>query len=189
MQHLVVDDVFESVPGNAGLIKDPADYNRVMRRIVVAQAGAGVILAPGEVRACQQPMKEMGVQVVKNVFQVVDVSVCCFDALAAAHLSQQVGLVSNMPTRHVTPIACRLVALNGFTVHLGKKDVGDRSQHWLRSAFQQIGNPDEKSAFAKTDGVVYVDEGEEFDREVGNRSAGPQLSIALLEDVQKPVCH
>jgi hypothetical protein len=47
MKHLVIDDVFEGVAGNAGLIEDAADHNRIMRGIIVAQAVARMVLTPG----------------------------------------------------------------------------------------------------------------------------------------------
>lgn len=47
VQHLVENDIFDGVTRNAGIIKDAADYDRVVCRIVMPQSAARVMAAPG----------------------------------------------------------------------------------------------------------------------------------------------
>src|SRR5258708_2405258 len=66
MQHLVKHDVFDDEARHAGMIKDTADHDRVVRGIVVAEAIPGMVAAPGELWTAHQAMEEPAVQVFEN---------------------------------------------------------------------------------------------------------------------------
>src|SRR5437660_5535334 len=92
MKHLVVDEVFNRVAGNAGAIKDAADHNGVVGRIVVSETLARVIGAPGHLRTRHQAVEKPGIQVVENDLQVVVDASGSMNFLAPAHLPDQMGL-------------------------------------------------------------------------------------------------
>src|SRR5258708_34220794 len=50
VEHLVVNDIFHGVARNQELVKDAADDNRIVRRIVVAEDAAGLWRAPPHAR-------------------------------------------------------------------------------------------------------------------------------------------
>jgi len=47
MEHLVINDVFDCVARYSGMIENPAYHDSVVGWIIVAEAIAGEILAPG----------------------------------------------------------------------------------------------------------------------------------------------
>ena len=53
------------------MVEDPADDNGIVRRIVVAEAVAGVLAAPGHAAAAPAGHGKTGVQLVENFFQIV----------------------------------------------------------------------------------------------------------------------
>src|SRR5579859_2041923 len=83
MQHLVEKQVLEREAGNDIAIKDPAYDNRIMRRVIMTQAAARGIRAPGELRLAQQSMKVASVQFIENFFQVEAVGVGGRDSFAS----------------------------------------------------------------------------------------------------------
>src|SRR6266850_1854422 len=58
VQHLVEDDVLNHKSRHARVVKYPADDYCVMGRVVVAEAVAGVITAPRELRTSHQTVEE-----------------------------------------------------------------------------------------------------------------------------------
>src|SRR5512146_2187632 len=71
VQHLVINDVLHRIPRHVRMVEYSADYDRVVRRIIVSQTVARVILAPGEMWPRQQPKEKSCVQVLKKLVQVV----------------------------------------------------------------------------------------------------------------------
>src|SRR6266404_9357245 len=65
MQHLVEENVFDGVARHARMVEDAADHNSVVRWIVVAETAAGMVPAPGELRAAHEPVEEAAVEVVE----------------------------------------------------------------------------------------------------------------------------
>src|SRR5207248_4546023 len=96
MQHLVVHDVLDGALGYARMIEYLAYHNRVVRRIIVAKPVACSFRTPGHLWPCQQPVKKMAVQLVKDCIQIVDPALGLTNALAAPNLPHQVRLA-----RHV----------------------------------------------------------------------------------------
>ena len=74
VQHFVVEDVLDCVSGDARIVEDSADDDGVVGGVVVAEAAAGVVLAPGELGAAEESVEEAAVEVVENFFEVVVVS-------------------------------------------------------------------------------------------------------------------
>ena len=46
VQHLVINDVLDSISGNRRMIEDPADNDGVVGRVIVAEQVPGASLAP-----------------------------------------------------------------------------------------------------------------------------------------------
>src|SRR5512146_2717326 len=86
VQHLVIDEVFDGVFRDARMIENLADDDRVVRGVVVAEEIARVHTAPRHLRAREQAVEESQVEVVKDGFEVVGMSLGAYDAFAAAHL-------------------------------------------------------------------------------------------------------
>ena len=66
VEHFVEDDVLEHVSGHPRMVEDPADDDGVVGGIVVAEAVAGVVAAPGKLGASQEFVEEAAVQVFKD---------------------------------------------------------------------------------------------------------------------------
>src|SRR4030081_3820831 len=61
VQHLVKQNVFDRIARHARAVEDAADDDGVVGRIVVAEATASVVTAPGKLRASQESMEEAAV--------------------------------------------------------------------------------------------------------------------------------
>src|SRR5207237_4873625 len=66
VQHLVINDVLDSVTRHPRMIEHPAHHDGIMRRIVMVQAVAGMIAAPGHARPPEKAVKIPTVQIFKN---------------------------------------------------------------------------------------------------------------------------
>ena len=87
VQHLVVDDVFHGVAGNPRVVEDAAHDDSIVRRVVMPQPVASVVSAPGHPRPSEQAIKELLVQLFKDIVQIVGSALGTFDPLAPAHLA------------------------------------------------------------------------------------------------------
>src|SRR6266567_8100117 len=105
MQHLVIHDVLQYILRHGKMIEDPADNDRIVCRIVVAENAAGPGLAPAHAWARQQSVKEFRVQFLKYYVQVVEVSACRTQALPPAHLADEMGLAHDFMAGDILPIA------------------------------------------------------------------------------------
>src|SRR5580704_9784881 len=114
MKHLVVDDVLNGVPGHGCLIKDSADDNRIVRRIVMPKDASSLGRAPTHSRPPQQSMKEAAVQILKHRLQIVDASLRRMQPLAPAHLPYQVCFTRDLVTGHIFSIASRVASIDGL---------------------------------------------------------------------------
>src|SRR3954471_19008465 len=106
VQHLVIDDVLNHIPRHPKVIKDTADDDRVMRRVVMSEHIARTGLTPGHRRPCQQAVEETSVELLENLVQVVDIAGGIFNQLAPAHAANQVCLFANGTTAHKLAIPC-----------------------------------------------------------------------------------
>ena len=65
VKHLVIHDVLDRETGNPGMVEDAAHHDGIVRRIVVAQAIAGMVAAPRHLGAGHEAMKEPLVELFK----------------------------------------------------------------------------------------------------------------------------
>src|SRR6266702_2619539 len=112
MQHLVKQNVFDGVARHARMVEDAADHNSVVRWIVVAEAAAGVVPAPGELRAAHEPVEEAAVEVVEDFFQMVVVAPGRADMLASAHLTDEARFRGNVVAGDIAAITGAVNAID-----------------------------------------------------------------------------
>src|ERR1700728_674776 len=127
MKHLVVDDVFQHVRRHGKVIENAADDDGIVRRVVVAQNTPSLSLAPAHSRAAQQSVKEARIQIVEEYVQVIKMPTRGAQALASAHLPNQVSFPHNVVAGDIFPIAARLPAINWPAIHLRQQNMGDRA--------------------------------------------------------------
>ena len=185
MQHLVKQDVFDGVAWDPWVVEDAADDDGVVGGVVVAEAAAGVVLAPGELRASHESVEEAAVEVVENFFQVVMVSAGGADVLASAHLADKPRFGGNVVAGDIAAITGAVDAIDRVAIELGQQDVGDRVLHRFGSAFKQIGEADVELSLAEANGVVDGDERIEtniHERHGRRGRAGAEFAISFVED-------
>jgi len=185
MQHLVEEDVFDGVARHARVVKDAADDDGVMRRVVVAEAAAGVGLAPGKLRSSHEPVKEAAVEVVEDFFEMIVVSAGGADLLASSHLADEAGFGGHVMTGDIAAITGAVGAIDRLAIKLGEQDVSDRVEHRVGSAFEQVGEPDVKLSLAQADGVVDGDKGIETNMKRRRGRMGTKFAIGCVEDFGK----
>src|SRR6267154_3212269 len=116
MQHLVKQNVLDRITRHPRMIKNAADNNRIVRRIVMPQTAARLFSAPGELRAPHQPMKKSPVQIVENFFQMIMMSARRMDVLASSRLPDEPGLRRNVVARNIAAITRALCPINRLAV-------------------------------------------------------------------------
>src|ERR1700722_8060540 len=89
VQHLVVEQVLDGVARAGGAIEDAADDDGVVSGVVMPEGTLGVVLAPCEVWAAEQPAKEFCVERVENLIEVEEAAFGTKVALAAASMADQ----------------------------------------------------------------------------------------------------
>ena len=146
-------------------------------------------LAPAHARTRHQPVKEARVQFLENRIQIIKMTARRTQPLASTHLPDQVCLTDDFVAADILAIARRLPAVNRMAIHLGQQDVRDGPQNRFRRAFQQIREPHQQPAIAQPNRIVNVGEGEEFDLQLGQGSARPQLLVSFLEDFEQAFAH
>src|ERR1700730_3126489 len=108
VQHLVIDDVLNRVARHQELVKDAADDDRIVRRIVVPKNSPRLRGTPTHARPPQQAMKKSPIQILENSIEIVEASLWRMQLLASAHLPHQVGLSHQLVAAHIFSIAGRL---------------------------------------------------------------------------------
>src|SRR5947209_16132294 len=111
MQHLVVDDVFQHVSRYGGMIKNAANDDRIVRRIVVSENAARLRLAPAHSWPGHQAVKEARIQVLEHGIEIIKMSTRRSQQLAAAHLPNQVRLAHDLVTANIFAVPSRLPAI------------------------------------------------------------------------------
>lgn len=182
MQHLVEQDIFHRIARHARVIKHTADHDGVVRGIVVAEAAAGVVPAPGELRASHESVEEAAVEVVENFFQMVVVAAGGADMLASAHLADEASFGGNVVAGDIAAITGAMGAIDRLTIEFGEQDVSDRMQHGFGSAFKQIREADVELSLAEADGVIDGDESIETHVHRRRGRAGAKFAIGFLKD-------
>lgn len=189
VKHLVVDEVFHGVAWNVGAIKDAADHNRVVRGIVMSQALARMVGAPGHLRTRHQAIEKFGVQIFEDLFQVVVRAFGAMDLLAPAHLPDQVGLGGDaLASRKLSEARC-MAAVDLFSIELGYQDVEDGVKHIVTGALQQVRQPHQDASIAQADGVVEVGKRKELHLEFGKRRPWTQLPVGMLKKIRNSGVH
>jgi hypothetical protein len=189
VQHLVVDEIFHSVAGDFGSIKDAADDDGVVGGIVVSQALARVVGAPCHLRPRHQSVEELGIQVFEDLFQVVMQAFRAMDFLASTHLANQVGLGGDGLASGKFPEAGRMAGIDVFSIELSDQDMKDGVEHIVSGPFHQVGEAHQDESFAQTDGVVEVGKREELDLEAGQRRARTHLPVGVLKENRESGVH
>jgi len=147
VQHLVVDDVLHGVTWDQELIEDAADHNRIMCRIVVPQNAARLGWTPTHARTAEQSVKKAAVQILEYYIKIVDPPLRRMKLFASAHLPHQMRLANDVAAANIFSVASGVASIDGLAIHLRQQNMGDSSNHRIRSAFQQIREPDQKPAF------------------------------------------
>jgi hypothetical protein len=117
VEHLMVNDVVDGVLRDSRMIEDPTHYDGIVSGIVMTQAVAGTVAAPGELWPGQKPVEKSGVQIFKHRLQIIDPTLCRVQAFTPAYLPHQVCLSCDVVAGDVTAIPGRRLALHGFAVH------------------------------------------------------------------------
>ena len=176
------EDVFDRVARHARMVEDAADDDGIVGWVVVAEAAAGVVPAPGELRPSHESVEKAAVEVVENFFQMVVMAAGGADMLASAHLADEPRFGSNVVASNVAPITGAVRALDRLTIKLGEQDVGDRMQHGFGSAFEQVGKADVELSLAQSDRVVDGDESIETNVHRRRGRAGTEFAIGFVKD-------
>ena len=119
MEHFVEEDVFHCVARHARVVEDAADDDGVVGGIVVAEAAPGVVLAPGELRAAHESVKEAAVEVVEDFLQMVVMAAGGADVLASANLTHEAGFGSDLVAANIAAITRAMSAIDWLAIELG----------------------------------------------------------------------
>jgi len=181
VEHFVVEDVFDRISRHARVVEDAADDDCVVSGIVVAEAAASVVLAPGKLRTPQESVEEAAVEVVEDFFQMVMVATGGAYVLASAHLADKPCFGSNVVAGDITAITSAVGAIDRLTIELGEQDVRDRMQNGIGRAFQQVGDADVELSLTQPDGVIDGDERIEANMHGRRGRVRPQFAIGVVK--------
>src|SRR5947209_19669799 len=182
VQHFMVDQIFHGIPGHIGSVKNAADHNGVMRRIIVAEAQAEMVAAPGHLRTRHQAMKKLCVQVFEDLLQVVMPALCAKNAFASTHLPDQVHLGGNILAAGKFAEADRVGVVDFFPVNFGNQDMQDGMNDRFGCSLQQIGEADKDTPSTQANGVVQLGEREELNLKFRQRRSRPQFPVGLVKN-------
>src|SRR5260370_36524858 len=182
VQHLVEEDVFNRVARHARVVEDAADDDGVVGRVIVAKAAAGVVPAPGKLRAAHESVEKAAVEIVENFFQMVVMAAGRADLFASAHLADESRFGGNVVAGDIAPITGAVRAIDRLPIKLGEQDVGNGMQHGFGSAFEQVGKADVEFSLAEADSVVDGDESIETNVQGRRGRAGTEMAIGFVED-------
>jgi len=182
MEHLVEHDVLDHKARHSRVIEDAADDDGVVGGIVMTEPVAGVVAAPGELRAAHQAVEESAVQVLEDFVQMIVVAGGGVDLLSSAHLADEAGLRSDVMAGDVAAIAGALGTVNGLAIELGQQDMRYGMEYGLGRAFEQIGDASVKFSLAHADGVVDGDEGIKPHVHCWNGRTRAQFAVGFLKD-------
>src|SRR5437660_10083015 len=118
MQHLVEENVFDGVARHARMVEDAADDDGVVRWVVVAETAAGVVPAPGKLRAPHEPVAEATVEIVEDFFQMVVMAAGGADMRASAHLADEARLGGDAVRGDVAAITGAVGTIDRLTIKL-----------------------------------------------------------------------
>jgi hypothetical protein len=154
VEHLVVEEVLDGTAGSIGTIEDAAYDDGVVRCVVVAEHATGVVSAPGQGRAAEEPVEEAYVEGLEDFVEIVVVATVGGETLAAASLTDVLGLAGDGFGGDVAAVAVGVRCGDGFLVELGEEDVGDGVMDGVGRGLEQVGETYVEAAFAQADGGV-----------------------------------
>jgi len=189
VKHLVVDKIFDGIKRDARGIENAANDDGVVRGIVMAQAAQGFVSAPGHLRSGHQAMKEAEIQVVKNLVEIVMLSLGTFNALASTQLADELRLLRHGVAAGVFAVTRGMSGVNGFAMKFGDEDVQDGIEHGLGRAFKKIREADKDASLAEADGAIDVGEAIETNLKFRHRRARTQITVCLLENLGEVGSH
>src|ERR1039458_1138977 len=86
VEHFVVEDVLNGVARHARVVEDATDDDGVVGGVVVAETVAGLVAAPGQLRASHESVEEAAVEVVEKFFEMVVVAAWGAGVVVSANL-------------------------------------------------------------------------------------------------------
>ena len=189
VQHLVKQNVFDGIARHAWMIKHAADDDGIVGGIVVPEASARMVPAPGKLRAAHEPVKKSPVQVVENFFEMIMMSAGRVDVLAAPDLPDKTGLRGNIMACHIAPVASTLGSFHRFAIELREQYVRDRLQHIFGSSLKQVRDPCVNLSLPQANRIVDGDEGIEASVHRGKSSAGAKFAKGLVKNFSELYGH
>jgi hypothetical protein len=127
-------------------------------------------------------VEETGVQGFEDLVEIVVVAGGGRETLAAAGLTDVLGLAGDGIGGDVAAVTVGVDAGDGLFVELGEEDVGDGVMDGVGGGLEQVGEADVEAAFAKADGGVEGGEAAEADVERRNRRTGTEVAVLMFED-------
>src|SRR6266404_7447218 len=115
VEHFVKHNVLNHKARHARMVEDAADHDGVVGGVVVAEAVAGVVAAPGELGATHQAVEEAAVQVFKDFFQMILMTGGGLDLLSSADLADEARLSGDVMAGYVAAITRALDAIHRST--------------------------------------------------------------------------
>ncbi len=123
VQHLMVEQIFNSASRSIGPVEDAADHDGVVRGVIMTQHAAGVVCAPGQCGTSEQAVEEAHVQRFEDLIEIVVVTDGGEDALASAGLANMFGLSGDEFGLGVAAVAVCVRGGNGLLVELRQQDI------------------------------------------------------------------
>jgi len=189
VQHLMIDKVLNGIKRDTRGIKDAADDDCVMRRIIVAKAAQGLIAAPCHLRTGHQAVEEAKIQVIENLVKIVVFALGTLNALASAQLADELRFFRHSMAASVFAVTCGVGSVNGLAMKLGNKDMEDGIEHRFGRAFKEIRKANKDASLAQADSAIDVGETIETDLKLRHRRAGTQIAICLLKNLDEGRGH
>src|SRR5947208_11403498 len=91
----------------------------------------------------KQSIKETGVEVLKNLFKVINVAFRGANSFSSADLTDEVCFLRDIVARHVFSVSDGMVIFDRLPVQLGQENVGNGVEHRFRGRLKQIRETDE----------------------------------------------
>jgi hypothetical protein len=182
MQHLVVQQVFDGVARCSGPVEDATDDDGIVCGVVVAEHPFGDVGAPCQRRPSQQAMKEAQIDGLKDLVEVVEMSLRRADAFPSAVLPDTFCLLRYRLGLRVAAIAIGMDWRNRFAVQLGQQDMRNGVMDRLRGVHQQVGETDNQLPIAQANCCIQAGKATELNLQQRHGSSRAKLTVLLRED-------
>lgn len=151
VQHLVIQKVFDREARRVGAVENTADDDSVVGSVIVTEHAASVVCAPGKSWLAEKSVKETSVEGIEDLIEVKVMADRSQDSFASASLANVLCLARDGFGGDVAAVAVSMQGRDGFAVKLREENVCDGMMNVRRSVFEQIGQANVKTAFAKPD--------------------------------------